>query len=131
MQLMAGHHVRLAETIYEFGLLCPDKGLKFIQFYLVSIPKIIIIVKDLIFLNTFAACAKMVIKPNISGAVCHLQEDCTSIECCVGVEYLTRNVKTFFTIDPCTSELQVGIGKFNRNISLAHYRWGTAKIFNN
>uniref|UniRef100_K1QZL7 Uncharacterized protein n=1 Tax=Magallana gigas TaxID=29159 RepID=K1QZL7_MAGGI len=53
-------------------------------------------------------CAKMVIKPNISGAVCHLQEDCTSVECCVGVEYLTRNVKIFLTIDPCTSELQVG-----------------------
>lgn len=130
-QSMAGQHVRFAETIILGRLCAPIKGYIVFQFDTVLILENIIIVIDLIFSNTFAACAKMVIKPNISGAVCHLKEDCTSVECCVGVEYLTRNIKTFLTIDPCTSELQVGIGKFSRNISLAHYKWGTVEFVNN
>lgn len=128
LQSTAGQHVRFAETII-LGRFCALGNIVF-QFDTVLIPANIIRVIDLIFSNTFAACAKMVIKPNISGAVCHLKEDCTSLECCVGVEYLTRNIKTFLTIDPCTSELQVGIGKFSRNISLAHYKWGTVEFVN-
>ncbi|XP_062596534.1 uncharacterized protein LOC134257978, partial [Saccostrea cucullata] len=70
------------------------------------------------------SCMKNIIKPNISGAVCHLKEDCTSTECCVEVEYMTRNIKTYLNIDPCSSELQVSIEKFSRNISLTQYKWG-------
>lgn len=129
LQSMAGHHVRLAETM-NLGRFCAlIKVYNVIQFDSILILENISHRLD--FLNKFAACAKMVIKPNISGAVCHLKEDCTSLECCVGVEYLTRNIKSFLTIDPCTSELQVGIGKFSRNISLAHYRWGTVELLNN
>lgn len=117
---------------YEFGqILCTDKGLQCHSIWLCLDTRKHHYSHRLDFLNKFAACAKMVIKPNISGAVCHLKEDCTSLECCVGVEYLTRNIKSFLTIDPCTSELQVGIGKFSRNISLAHYRWGTVELLNN
>lgn len=51
MQLMAGHHVRLAETM-NFGKFCAlinFKIYKVIQFDSFFIPKIIIIVKDFIF----------------------------------------------------------------------------------
>jgi hypothetical protein len=65
-------------------------------------------------------------KPAVSGVVCHLKEDCTSVACCLEVEYLTRNIDIQLNIDPCSAELQVSIEKFSRNISLTQYKWGMA-----
>lgn len=75
-----------------------------------------------------SACTKTVSRPNISGGLCHLSEDCTSSQCCFNVDFIRHNFRIFLNIDPCSKVLNTGIDKLQREISLVDYKFGKCII---
>ncbi|XP_062582876.1 uncharacterized protein LOC134244633, partial [Saccostrea cucullata] len=71
-----------------------------------------------------SSCTKSVSRPSIPEGLCHLLEDCTSVECCFNVDFLRHNFRVFLTIDPCNANLHIGVEKLKREISLVDYPFG-------
>ena len=57
-------------------------------------------------------------------AVCHINEKCFRIECCVDVEYIRRTVSMYFEINFCDFAIYGGIEKMEFEHFILDYEWG-------
>lgn len=59
---------------------------------------------------SYLACASPPDLLPLPGTVtCHLPSSCTALDCCVSSSKLGQNFRTYLDIDPCTSQITVGI----------------------
>ncbi|KAL5015119.1 hypothetical protein ScPMuIL_009389 [Solemya velum] len=56
--------------------------------------------------------------------VCHLDDQCSRIQCCVDVVQLARTFLLYIHLDTCQNQLEVGIEKFYRTTLLTEYNHG-------
>ncbi|CAG2252210.1 unnamed protein product [Mytilus edulis] len=62
--------------------------------------------------------------PTISGVVCNVGSDCTSVHCCLSDTRIGKRFETFVKFDPCLFRLRVGIEKLTFSTLLFDYEWG-------
>ncbi|VDI38368.1 Hypothetical predicted protein [Mytilus galloprovincialis] len=60
--------------------------------------------------------------------VCYIPHTCTSIDCCVNLPGLHRNIHAYVDIDTCNYKLTVNIEKVHLEYSLVDYVWGSTEI---
>ncbi|KAL3873935.1 hypothetical protein ACJMK2_037012, partial [Sinanodonta woodiana] len=76
------------------------------------------------------SCPAILKLPDLPGKVaCNLFNTCTSLECCVQVPFIKRNVQFMVLIDTCQLRLTLGIENLSVNISLLDYQWGQIMTF--
>lgn len=70
-------------------------------------------------------CQMAVSTTPLSGDLtCLIKDTCTSVSCCMDVNFLQRAFETYVTIDPCNYLLEVGIEKLYFNVSLNDFTFG-------
>ncbi|XP_052083593.1 uncharacterized protein LOC127720891 [Mytilus californianus] len=75
-------------------------------------------------------CANNINLPQVEEpTTCYIDTSCTTVECCVDVDFIPYSFHTYLNIDPCKQMITVGIEKFHRNISLTNYQWGVQESF--
>ncbi|XP_076089891.1 uncharacterized protein LOC143061777 [Mytilus galloprovincialis] len=62
--------------------------------------------------------------PTLSGAVCNVGSDCTSVYCCLPDTRIGKSFETFVKFEPCLFTLSVGIDKLTFSTLLFDYEWG-------
>lgn len=62
--------------------------------------------------------------PLSGDLTCLIKDTCTSVSCCMDVNFLQRAFETYVTIDPCNYLLEVGIEKLYFNVSLNDFTFG-------
>ncbi|KAL3873866.1 hypothetical protein ACJMK2_036950, partial [Sinanodonta woodiana] len=73
-------------------------------------------------------CANELTLPILPNNIhCSISETCTSVQCCVPVDTLTRNINTSLSIDTCGHWLTIQIEKMTVHQSLYEYQLGTTK----
>ncbi|XP_063447893.1 uncharacterized protein LOC134727441 [Mytilus trossulus] len=71
------------------------------------------------------SCAQsMATLPTISGAVCNVGSDCTTVYCCLPDTRISKSFETFVKFEPCLFTLSVGIDKLTFSTLLFDYEWG-------
>lgn len=60
---------------------------------------------------------------------CHIQDYCTGIQCCVDVELIGKSLTIYAFLNACDYKLEIGIEKFNLNVTLLDYKWGKIEEF--
>ncbi|XP_052071180.1 uncharacterized protein LOC127709616 [Mytilus californianus] len=61
--------------------------------------------------------------------VCYIPHTCTSIDCCVNLPGLHRNIHASVDIDTCNYKLTVDIEKVHLEYSLVDYEWGHTETY--
>ena len=64
-----------------------------------------------------------------SDTSCHIHNTCTGVTCCADVTLLDRPISAFLVLDSCSHILQLGIEKFQFNVSLFDFDFGVDKVF--
>lgn len=60
----------------------------------------------------------------LNGPVkCSINEQCTSVDCCVYDETTMRSLNVFIQIDSCNDSLDVGIENYKFSTSLLGFIW--------
>lgn len=80
-----------------------------------------------LFVNVFyiSACPSMPTFNDISShASCYIPDTCTALDCCIEVDRIKRQLRTYIDIDTCNYKLTVGIEKLYLEYSLVDYQWG-------
>ncbi|XP_071146419.1 uncharacterized protein [Mytilus edulis] len=62
--------------------------------------------------------------PTLSGAVCNVGSNCTTVYCCLPDTRIGKSFETFVKFDPCLFKLSVGIDKLTFSTLLFDYEWG-------
>ncbi|KAK3101652.1 hypothetical protein FSP39_005219 [Pinctada imbricata] len=76
-------------------------------------------------------CSADVTLKKIRGpTTCHMDNSCTSVDCCVEVAKMATGFRTYLMFDACNYRLYSGIDKLSQNISLLGYKWGETKRLN-
>ncbi|VDI01394.1 Hypothetical predicted protein [Mytilus galloprovincialis] len=60
-----------------------------------------------------------------SSAMCSLHSSCTSVDCCVKIDFLQHGFRASLDLDPCKHVLTFTIERLQERISLNGYMWGT------
>lgn len=55
---------------------------------------------------------------------CVIGDTCTAVRCCAEAGFLQQSFEVYLSLDPCTQTIQVGIEKFNFNVSLSTITMG-------
>ena len=56
---------------------------------------------------------------------CTLRETCTSLECCVKVPVIERNIQVVADLDACGNKLTLAVEKLQTTLTLLEYDFGT------
>ncbi|XP_052083535.1 uncharacterized protein LOC127720826 [Mytilus californianus] len=62
--------------------------------------------------------------PTVSGTVCNVGSDCTTVYCCLPDTRIGKSFETFVKFEPCLFRLSVGIDKLTFSTLLFDYEWG-------
>jgi len=63
--------------------------------------------------------------PQLPNTVsCHLDEDCTTVQCCVEVAALNRSLTVSTTIDTCNLEIKASIERLEQSVNFNDYKFG-------
>ncbi|XP_052806223.1 uncharacterized protein LOC128235441 [Mya arenaria] len=61
---------------------------------------------------------------------CNIQETCTTIDCCISVPVMERTFKASIDLDACDLTLTLSFEKYEHEIALLNYEWGTPQVLN-
>lgn len=62
--------------------------------------------------------------PISDSLTCLIKDTCTSINCCLEVEFMKTSFEAYLELDACNDWLEVGIEKLSFNISLKDITYG-------
>ena len=61
----------------------------------------------------FSDCShSLILSPLPSSFACHIPHYCTGVDCCIPSSVLGRNLHFYLEVNPCTSEIVVGVEKW-------------------
>ncbi|XP_067658325.1 uncharacterized protein [Haliotis asinina] len=64
-----------------------------------------------------------------ANAACHLAPSCTSINCCVFIDLLSRNFNFALSVDACNYKMTIALEKHEYHQMLMDYQWDTEEHF--
>lgn len=56
--------------------------------------------------------------------VCHLDYDCTGVDCCLQVDKIGRTLRAFVSLDPCSQIMTISLERFTIQVDLLNYAFG-------
>ncbi|CAC5375019.1 unnamed protein product [Mytilus coruscus] len=60
---------------------------------------------------------------------CYLDSTCMGIQCCWDVDFISRSIHSYLTVDTCNYILKFGVEKLEFEVTLDDYEWGEWKQF--
>lgn len=75
-----------------------------------------------------SGCTSSVTLPDISSVpgVCHLDDTCTGVNCCLSPSLLSHSLNVRVSLDPCAYLMTVYLEKLQINVDLYNYTQGRA-----
>jgi len=67
--------------------------------------------------------------PTVGNLGYQISDTCNTIDICVPVPEINRNVHAFLSIQPCDARITVGIEEFKFDIMFNEFEWGNIFYF--